>query len=302
MSGSTDSRGVWYAVGAYTAWGLLPVYWKMLRHVPAAQVISHRILWSCVLLAAMLAASRRWSRFRAAAFAPRTLRQYAAAAGLIGINWSIFIWAVAAGFLVETSLGYYINPLISVLLGVVVLGERLRLAQWLPIALAAAGVGYLTFTHGSVPWIALVLATSFALYGLVKKTAPLGSLDGLALETGLLFLPALAVVAAGEAKGDGPLLGGGDALTGLMLLSAGAVTTAPLLMFASAAQRIPLFWIGILQYIAPTLQLALGTLVYGEPFHRDQLIGFAMVWAALLVFLLEGLAARRTPPVLLEAE
>ncbi|HYB99118.1 MAG TPA: EamA family transporter RarD [Candidatus Limnocylindrales bacterium] len=301
MADSRTNAGFWYAAGAYTSWGLLPIYWKMLAHVPAAQVICHRIVWSFALLAAVLALAGRWRAFADAATSWRSLGLYAAAAILIGINWTLFIWAVGAGFLVETSLGYYINPLISVLLGVVVLRERLRPMQWVPIALAGTGVAYLTLMHGSVPWVALLLATSFALYGLVKKTAPLASLDGLTLETGLLLVPAVSFLVYSEARGQGPLLGG-DAVASAMLVGAGAITTAPLLMFASAAQRIPLFWVGILQYIAPTLQLALGTLVYGEPFHREQLIGFTLVWTALLVFIVEGLAARRAPVVVAEAE
>jgi chloramphenicol-sensitive protein RarD len=185
------NKGIWYGIGAYVTWGLFPIYWKWLHHVPAVQLISHRVLWSFLLLAVFIVASRQWNVFRAAALKPRVLRIYLVAAVLIGINWLVYIWAVNAGFIVEASLGYYINPLLNVLMGVLFLRERLRSLQWVPLGLAAVGVLYLTFAYGSLPWIALALAFSFGVYGLVKKTAPLGSLYGLALETGLLFLPAL---------------------------------------------------------------------------------------------------------------
>jgi len=286
------NRGIWYAIGAYTAWGLMPAYWKLLRHVPAAQMISHRVVWSFLLLSAFVALSRRWPALRAVAADPKVLRTYSVAAVLIGVNWLVFIWAVNAGFIVETSLGYFVNPMISVLLGVVVLGERLRPLQWIPVALACAGVLYVSIAHGSVPWIALLLATTFALYGLVKKTAPLGSVYGLTLETGLLLIPASLFLLYSNSVGDG-VFGHEAARFDAMLVGAGAITTVPLLLFASAARRIPLLWMGILQYIAPTLSLLLGVLVYGEPFSRDQLLGFSVVWTALLLFAAEGIVAHR---------
>jgi len=286
------NRGYWYAIGAYAAWGLMPVYWKALHHVPALQMICHRIVWSCLLLSAFVFLSRRWQSFRLVATSATVLRVYSLAAVLIGVNWLAFIWAVNAGYIVETSLGYFVNPLLSVLLGVVVLGERLRPLQWIPISLAFGGVLYVSIAHGSVPWIALLLATTFALYGLVKKTAPLGAVYGLTMETGLLLPLALVYLLYCNASGDAAFLheaGWHDAL----LIGAGAVTTGPLLMFASAARRIPLLWIGIFQYIAPTLSLLLGIFVYGEPFTHDQMIGFGMVWTALLIFAIEGIVAHR---------
>ncbi|HRE29276.1 MAG TPA: EamA family transporter RarD, partial [Anaerolineales bacterium] len=205
----------------------------------------------------------------------------------IGVNWLIYIWAVNAGYIVETSLGYYINPLLSVLLGVFVLRERLRPLQWAPLALAAAGVVYLTVSYGSLPWIALSLAFSFAVYGLVKKKAPLSALHGLTFETGVLFIPALAmVVGAGVVGTSGLALRW--PVTAALLLGTGIITTVPLLLFASAARQISLTLIGVLQYVAPTMQFLLGVLVYHEPFSHTQLIGFGMVWAALILFSLEG--------------
>jgi chloramphenicol-sensitive protein RarD len=298
---SRADRGVWYAAGAYGAWGILPAYWKLLHGVPALQVISHRILWSFVILSGYLVVSRQWYEFRTSLAAPGVLRTYSLAALLIAINWAGFIWAVNAGFIVETSLGYFINPLLSVLLGVLVLGERLRPLQWLAVALASAGVLHIAISHGQVPWISLLLATSFALYALVKKRAPLGSLHGLALETGLLLLPSAGFLLWSDHVGEGAFLRG-DAIVTFLLLFAGVITTVPLLLFASAAQSIPMLWLGILQYIAPTLQLALGVLVYGEPFTRDRFVGFALVWAALAVFAIEGVAAHRAAAVVAPPE
>jgi chloramphenicol-sensitive protein RarD len=235
---------------------------------------------------------RRSREFRTAALTPSVVRIYTAAALLVGINWLVYVWAVNAGFIVEASLGYFINPLLSIFLGVIFLRERLRVWQWLPIGLTALGVLYLTFTYGRLPWIALTLAFTFGLYGLVKKTAPLGSLYGLALETGLLLLPALLYLVYADGIDQGAFLHTGTG-SDLLMMGAGLITTAPLLMFASAVQRIPLFLVGILQFITPTLQFLIGVLIYQEPFTYDKLIGFGMVWIALIIFGVEGYFARR---------
>jgi chloramphenicol-sensitive protein RarD len=298
------SKGIWYGIGAYVTWGLFPIYWKWLHAVPALQLISHRILWSFVMLFAFIFVSRQWTVFRAIALQPRVLLIYLVAAALIGINWLVYVWAVNAGFIVQVSLGYYINPLLNVLMGVLFLRERLRPSQWVPLGLAAAGVLYLNFAYGSLPWIALTLAFSFGLYGLVKKTAPLGSLYGLTLETGLLFLPALITLLYVETIGQGAFLHTG-AISDVLMVGAGLMTTIPLLMFASAARRIPLSLVGILQYIAPTLQFLLGVLVYAEPFTHAQLIGFSIVWIALIFFAVEGYLAsraKRAEPVIAAAK
>ncbi len=284
-------KGILYAVGAYLMWGLFPLYWKQLETIPALQLIGHRIAWSFILLIAVIFVTRQWKDFRAT-FNSKTIRIYLIAALLISVNWFTYVWAVNNGFVVETSLGYYINPLFSVLLGVIIFHERLRPVQWLPIALAAIGVIYLTVTYGSLPWIALTLAFSFGLYGLIKKTAPLSSLYGLTLETGLLFVVAIGYLVYCEFTGQGAFLHS-DAKSNLMMVGAGLVTTVPLLLFASAAQRIPLTTIGVLQYINPTMQFLLGVLLYKEPFTHDRLIGFSMVWAGLILFWAEGLYARR---------
>jgi chloramphenicol-sensitive protein RarD len=286
------NKGIWYAVGAYVAWGFFPIYWKWLHTVPAIQLISHRIIWSFVLLASVLFVTRQWKSFRSAAFTRRVLLIYLAAAVLLTINWLTYVWAVNAGFIVETSLGYFINPLLSVLMGVIFLRERLRPWQWVPIGLATVGVLYLTIVYGSLPWIALTLAFSFGTYGLIKKTAPLGALYGLTLETGLLFIPAVGFLVYLETVGQGAFLHSGP-VQDLLMAGAGVVTTVPLLMFSSAAQRIPLSLVGVLQYITPTMQFLIGVLIYREAFDHAHLIGFSIVWVALAIFWLEGFIASR---------
>jgi chloramphenicol-sensitive protein RarD len=287
-----NRKGIMYAIGAYVMWGLFPLYWKPLETIPALQLIGHRIGWSFILLFIILLVTRQWRAFRQAATQAKIIRIYMAAAILISVNWFTYVWAVTHGFVVETSLGYYINPLFSVLLGVTMFHERLRAIQWAPIVLAAIGVLYLTFSYGALPWIALTLAFSFGLYGLVKKAAPLGSLYGLTLETGLLFVPALAYLIGCEVAGQGAFLHGGPLLN-WMMVGAGLVTTVPLLLFAAAVPRVPLTTIGILQYINPTMQFLLGVLLYKEPFTSDRMIGFGLVWLGLILFWTEGLYARR---------
>ncbi len=280
-------KGIWFAIGAYFLWGILPVYWKWLETVPALQVIGHRIIWSFVFLVILLSFTRQWKAFRKAALSRRVVLIYLASAFLLTVNWLTYVWAVNAGFIVETSLGYFINPLLSVLLGVVFLHERLRSWQYVPIGLATIGVIYVALSYGQFPWIALTLAISFGLYGLVKKTAPLGSLYGLTLETGLAFVPALVYLALMDRQGTGAFLHT-NASQNLLMIGTGVITTVPLLMFASAAQAIPLSMVGILQYIAPTLQFILGVFVYREPFNLSLFIGFSFVWVALILFWGEG--------------
>jgi len=285
-------RGIWYAIGAYCAWGLFPIYWKWLHEVPALQLIAHRIAWSFVLLTIILFVTRQWKAFRSAAFSRRVILIYLASAIFLSINWLTYVWAVNSGFIVESSLGYFINPLLSVLMGVIFLREHLRPLQWLPIGLAAIGVVYVAVSYGQFPWIALTLAFSFGIYGLVKKTAPLGSLYGLTLETGILFIPAVGLLVYLQTVGQGAFLNS-NPVTDLLLVGAGLVTTIPLLLFASAAQLIPLSMVGVLQYITPTAQFLLGVLLYHEPFNRSHLIGFSIVWTALIIFWGEGFWASR---------
>ena len=285
------NKGIWYALGAYALWGIFPIYWKWLAHVPALQLIGHRIIWSFLMLLVVILATKRWKAFRAI-LSGRILLVYLAAGLLLSTNWLIYVWAVNADYIVETSLGYFINPLFSVVLGVVFLKERLRLTQWLPVAIAALGVLYLAFVYGSLPWIALSLAATFGIYGLVKKVASLGSLFGLTLETGLVFLPALVYLIYSEVQRAGAFMHTG-LRADILMLGAGLVTIVPLLLFASAAKRIPLTMVGIMQYIAPTLQFLIGVLVFKEPFTSAKLVGFSMVWLALVLFWGEGIVMRR---------
>ena len=287
------NKGILYGIGAYALWGFFPIYWKLLHDVPALQLLGHRIGWSFLLLMAVIFVGRQWADFRTT-FTARIFRIYLIAALLIGVNWLTYVWAVNAGFIVETSLGYFINPLLSMLMGMIFLRERLRLLQWVPVTLAAIGVIYLTFVYGRLPWIALLLAFSFGFYGLVKKLAPLGSLYGLTLETGILFLPALIYLLIMEGNGTGAFIHNGPLATSL-LIGAGVVTTIPLLMFASAARRVPLTMIGVLQYIAPTIQFLLGVFLYKEPFDRSHFIGFTIVWIALIIFWIENFVYHRMP-------
>jgi chloramphenicol-sensitive protein RarD len=286
------NKGIWYGIGAYTLWGFFPIYWKFLHEVPALQVIGHRIAWSFILLAVYILLTGQWKDFRAAAFQWKTIGIYSIAAVLLSLNWLIYVWGVNAGFIVETSLGYFINPLLSVLLGVIFLRERLRPMQWVPVGLATIGVIYLTSVYGRPPWIALSLAFSFGFYGFVKKLSPLGSLYGLTLETGIVFPLALLYLGFVGLNGSGAFMHDGPSID-LFLAGAGFVTTIPLLMFASAAKQIPLTVVGLLQYIAPTLQFLIGVYIYKEAFDTSHLIGFAIVWAALIIFAIENYMAHR---------
>jgi len=280
-----------YALSAYLMWGLFPIYWKQLEAIPALQLIGHRVAWAFLVVLLLVVASGQAGRLLGALDA-RTLRTYAAAAVLICTNWYVYVWAVIHGHVVEASLGYYINPLLSVLLGLILFRERMRFLQWVPIALAAVGVGYLTLHFGSVPWIALVLAATFGLYGAMKKAAPLGSLFGLTVETGFLFLPAVIFLSLSELRGTGAFLHTSASLD-LLMIGGGVITAIPLLLFAGAASRVPLGTLGLLQYVTPTMQFLLGVFAYHEPFTHVSLIGFGLVWLGLGLFWLEGLYVRR---------
>ena len=288
------NRGIWNALTVYVMWGFFPIYWKLLQDVSALQVIGHRVGWSFILLMTVILLTRQWKDFRSLALKPNVIGIYAIAGILLSVNWLIYVWGVNSGFIVETSLGYFINPLISVLLGVVFLHERLRTMQWIPIGLAAAGVIYLTVTYGRLPWIALSLAFSFGIYGLVKKLAPLGSLYGLTLETALVFPIAFVYLAFAQSTGAGAFLQN-NLVTDILLIGTGVVTSIPLLLFASAVRQIPLTMIGILQYIAPTLQFLIGVFLYHEAFDQSRLIGFSLVWLALIIFWVENYFANRVP-------
>lgn len=286
------NRGVLYGIGAYTIWGLLPIYWKALQGVPALEILANRMVWSLLFCLILLTIRQNWQWLPGALSDWRTIVIFSVAAVLLTINWGTYIWAVNAGFIIETSLGYFINPLVNVLLGVIVLHERLRVGQWVSVGLACIGVLYLTIVYGSLPWIGLTLAFSFAFYGLLKKKVKLGPLEGLSLETALLTVPALLYLIWLGMQGENAF-GQGDAWVSALLIGAGVATAIPLLLFAGAAQRIPLSLIGLLQYIAPTIQLMIGIFIYQEPFTLTRLVGFAFIWAALITYTGEGIYRRR---------
>lgn len=281
-------------VAAFLMWGLLPIYWKQLEGVPSLELVAHRVVWSTVILLPVLGWWEGFGRLFGAARRPRLLARQVLAAVLVAANWLGFVWAVTHGKMIESSLGYFLTPLASVLLGVVVLGERLRAVQWGAVALAALGVGWIAAGYHHFPWIALFLAGTFSVYGLVKKTTKLEPLPSLTLETLLLLLPAVVFLAAEHAWGRGHL-GRGARVTDLLLGASGPATAAPLLCFAVAARRIPLTTLGLLQYLGPTLQFLCGWLLYHEPFDRARMVGFAIVWVALAIFAADGLRRRRAP-------
>jgi chloramphenicol-sensitive protein RarD len=285
-----SQRGVWYAIAAYVIWGMFPLYWHQLQLVPSLQVIAHRIIWSCVAVVVLVFAVR--GRRAWPAVSGGVVAQYALAAVLIGFNWFLYVWGVNADLVVQTSLGYFMTPLVNVLMGVIILRERLRATQWVSVVIAAAGVAYLTNAYGQLPLLSLGLALTFGSYGLIKKRAPLPSLEGLALETSLLLLPAAVYLVIADTQGSGAFLRSGASID-LLLILGGPVTLVPLLLFTAAVQRVRLSVIGITQYIAPTIQFLLGVFVMREPFTRTQLVGFVIVWIALVVYVADGLWPRK---------
>jgi chloramphenicol-sensitive protein RarD len=279
-------KGVVAAVVAYTLWGLLPVYWKAIQTVPALEILAHRTVWSFVFVAGLLALRRHWAWVREVRNS-RTLLAFVGSTCLLTVNWFTYIWAVNAAHVVDASLGYFINPLLTVLLGALFLGERLRLWQGIAIGFAVIGVVFLTLGHGAFPWVALVLALTFGFYGLIRKTAPLGSLEGLSFETALMSLPALAYLIYLERAGIASF-GHAGLDTTVLLAGAGMITAVPLLLFAYAARRVTLATMGVLHYIAPTFQFLLGVFLYGEPFTQARLVGFSAIWLGLAIYSLEG--------------
>ncbi|MGH3244079.1 MAG: EamA family transporter RarD [Spirillospora sp.] len=287
-------RGVAFGVAAYVLWGLFPLYWPLLKPAGAVEILAHRIMWSLVAVAAVLAARRslRWVR-------ALTVRQgvlLALAAVVITVNWGTYIYAVNSGQTIEAALGYFINPLISVLFGVMVFRERLRTWQWCAVGMGTLAVVVLTVDYGSPPWIALVLAFAFGTYGLLKKFADMPSAESLAVETAVLFLPALGFVFMLEGQGEGTFghHGVGQAL---LLALAGVVTAVPMMFFNAAAIRLPLTVIGMLQYLAPVLQFVIGVFVQHEEMPPSRWAGFLLVWFALVMLTWDGLYAARREAV-----
>ncbi|MEP6696572.1 MAG: EamA family transporter RarD [Pseudonocardiales bacterium] len=285
----SSRRGLAYGAAAYLLWGLFPLFWPLLKPAQAVEILAHRIVWSLVLVLGILAVQRRWRWIGLILHRPARLALLAAAAALIAVNWGTYIYGVNSHQIVETSLGYFINPLVTVLLGVLVLRERLRRMQWAALGIGTLAVLVLALDYGRVPWIALTLAFSFGTYGLIKKVLSMDAVQGLTVETAALFVPALAYLMF---IGGGTFISSGPSHVAL-LVCAGVVTTIPLLFFGAAARRLPLSTIGLLQYLAPALQLVLGVAVFGEPMPASRLVGFALVWAALVVLTVDGLAQAR---------
>ncbi len=295
----TNRIGLAAALAAYGMWGVLPLYWKALQVIPSWEIICHRIVWSLVLTFILLVLQRRHTALLKALTTPRTLLTTLATSTLLGSNWLVYIWAVNNGNIVESSLGYFINPLIAVLFGVIFLQERLRPGQWIALGVALAGVLYLTFSYGRFPWIGLTLAITFALYSLLRKTAALHSLEGLFCEIAILSIPAGLTLIYLTQQGASGFLSNGPTTTSL-LIGTGVITSVPLLLFVFAAQRISMTAIGLLQYLAPTIQFLIGLLIFAEPFPATKLIGFAIIWTALILFTAENIffnLRRRSRPL-----
>ena len=285
--------GILSAALAFLCWGLFPLYFHAIDDVPPTQILAHRMLWSLLFLAIVLTVRRQWSWLRLAR-QPRVLGTFMASACLLSINWLIYIWAVNNNHVIESSLGYFINPLVNIMFGYLLLNERLRRTQWMAIGVAALGVVWLTWQAGTVPWIALALATSFGGYGLMRKTAPLGALEGLSFETLVLFPLAACYVTWLTVHGQNAFVNTPSNVTRALLMAAGPITAVPLLLFASGARRIPLSILGLLQYISPTLQFLLGVWLFHEAFTPERLVGFVLIWSALALFAIEGVLKR--PP------
>ncbi|OES44138.1 EamA family transporter RarD [Domibacillus iocasae] len=279
--------GMMYTAGSYVIWGLIPIYWKLISDVSANEILANRVIWSFVFMIILLVLMRKLAPLKSVlkeiTIHPKKALALGAASFLISINWFVFIWAVNNNHIIETSMGYYINPLMSVLLGVVVLKESLSKAQVISFLLAACGVLIMTFSYGSFPWVSLSLAISFALYGLAKKMIRMDAAVGLTIETAAVTPFAVLYLLFLSRKGSIQLFSG-DIQTDLLLMGGGVLTAIPLLLFGHGAQKIPLYLIGFLQYIAPTMTLLLGVFIYNEPFTPSQLLSFVFIWSALAVF------------------
>ena len=286
--------GILYAALAFLCWGLFPLYFHALNEVPPLQILAHRMVWSLAFLLILLVLRRQW-KWLEQARQPRVFFSFVLSALLLSANWLVYIWSVTNHHVIEASLGYFINPLVNIMLGYLILKERMRPAQWAAIAVAALGVGWLTWQAGTVPWIALMLAFSFGAYGLLRKTAALGPLEGLSFETMVLFPLAAGYVVWLTVNGQNVFLTTESDTTRWLLVMAGPFTAIPLLLFATGARKIPLSILGLLQYLSPTLQFLLGVWLFKEAFTADRLVGFVLIWAALALFAGEGLLRRSAP-------
>ena len=293
-------RGLAYGAAAYLLWGLFPLYWPLLEPAGSIEILAHRMIWSLVFMALVLWRRHALAAVRAVFADTRRRNLLTGAALLITVNWGVYIWGVDNGHVVETSLGYFINPLFTILLGVFVLHEKLRPAQWVAVGIASSAIVVLSLDYGRLPWIALVLATSFGLYGFLKKRASVGAVESLAVETGVLAIPALVTLSV--IAFDGSLaFGRHSAANTALLVGTGVITAIPLLFFGAATRRLPLTAIGLLQYLAPVLQFAVGVGIRHEPLPPARLTGFALVWLALIILTVDGLRTQRQAFLLAQA-
>ncbi|MEU0633391.1 EamA family transporter RarD [Streptomyces sp. NPDC005989] len=295
MKGINEQRaGLMSGIGAYGLWGLVPLFWPLLKPAGAIEILAHRMVWSLAFVAVALLALRRWSWIGELVRQPKKLGLISVAAATITVNWGLYIWSVNNGHVVEASLGYFINPLVTIAMGVLLLGERLRPVQWVAVGTGVAAVLVLAIGYGRPPWISLVLAFSFATYGLMKKKVNMGGLESLTAETAVVFVPALGYLLWLGARGESTFTSGGIGHAAL-LASAGLVTAVPLVLFGAAAIRVPLSTLGLLQYLAPVFQFALGIVYFHEAMPPERWAGFALVWLALTLLTWDAFrAARRT--------
>lgn len=292
MEKDQATQGALFAVAAYTWWGIAPMYFKQLIQVPAYEILTHRVIWSFLLLLVLLSVLKFWPRVRAMLRQPKYLILLTLSSCIIGLNWLVFIWAVNNNHLLDASLGYYINPLFNIVLAMLFLGERFRSMQWLAVGLAASGVVIQLIVFGSLPWVALVLAISFGFYGLIRKQVPVDPITGLTIET-LVLLPLAAIYLFFFADSSTSNLSENSLNTNLWLISAGVVTTAPLLFFAAAAKRLRLSTLGFIQYLGPSLMFLLAVWLYDEPFTQDKVITFALIWCSLVIYSWDGIKQRK---------
>ncbi|MFI6058966.1 EamA family transporter RarD [Streptomyces sp. NPDC051286] len=295
MKGTHEQRaGLLSGIGAYGLWGIVPLFWPLLKPSGAIEILAHRMVWSLAVVGVALLALRRWAWIGELIRRPKKLGLITVAAAVITVNWGLYIWAVNNGHVVEASLGYFINPLVTIAMGVLLLGERLRPVQWVAVGTGVAAVLVLAIGYGRPPWISLTLAFSFATYGLVKKKVNMGGLESLAAETAVLFVPALGYLLWLGAQGDATFTSGGAGHAAL-LAATGVVTATPLVLFGAAAIRVPLSTLGLLQYLAPVFQFILGILYFHEAMPLERWTGFALVWLALTLLTWDAFrTARRT--------
>ena len=286
-----NNLGLIYAFSAYIWWGFIPVFWKQLDHISSAEIVMHRMVWSCVIVLVMIMFMRQWREFSALFSQPKVMLRLLIASALMTINWGVFIWAVNSGYLVETSMGYFINPLINVLFGVLFFAERLRKGQMFALFIAFVGVLYLVLTFGAFPWISFTLAITFALYSVTKKSITVPAAHGMGLETLFFIVPAIAYLIYIEANGSGQFTA--SAFNASMLVLGGLFTLIPLLLFAAAAKKVTMTVLGMTQYIGPSLQLLIGVFIYNEPFGSERMIAFGLIWLALAVYSADQIRHRR---------